>query len=245
MVINNFDLVRSKLDFSSFDYFYNIKIIVRNKDVGNDSPYSKSFTSHKEHTISWYTVRSYKSFDRCKDSIIELCNNNHFRAYIDLDTKSHSEASRNLLNKVQSDYIDAVKYKAGKDGKFKPLDALVRSCMTVTESNVGRNHSYVLLDLDDKNKYSMDYARIRCKLVEFPSEKTFCYETIAGYHIIVPLVEFNKWDHYYNKADVKQKEEFERRNGRIPELYERIMKLRREPDIEVKHNANALLYCNI
>ena len=244
MIIDNFDLIRSKLDFSSFDYFYNIKIIVRNKDVGNDSPYSKSFSSHKEHIISWYSVRSYESFDRCKDSIKALCDNNHFRAYIDLDTKSHSEASKNLLNKVQSDFIDAVKYKAGKDGKFQPLDALVRSCMTITESNVGRNNSYVLMDLDDKNKYSMDVARIKCKLIEYPNEKVFCYETKAGYHVIVPLVEFNKWDHYCNKLGSKEKEEFERKNGKITELYELVMKLRREPDIEVKYNANALLYYN-
>ncbi|MDE6209598.1 MAG: hypothetical protein K2M73_08020 [Lachnospiraceae bacterium] len=244
-VVDNFGIIGKCLDFSNFDYFYNIKIIVRNKDVGANSPYSKTFTSHKEHVISWYSIRSREAFYRCRDAIIALCDNNGFRAYIDLDTKSHSEASKLLLSKVQSDFIDAVKYKAGKDGKFQPLDVLVRSCMTKSEVNVSRDKSWVLLDLDDKAKYSSIYAYLCVAIEDLEFPKAICYETVAGYHVIVPLNEFNKWDFFCNKATNEQKIELQKKNGNIPEPWTVVMDLRSRSDIEVKYNANALLYCNM
>ena len=100
MIINNFDLIKSLLKFEDKDDFYFLQIIQRKKD-GNQVPSA----NNGYRTIKTYYIRSVEDFDRRKEAIIELCEQNNARAYINLNVRS----AREVALEAAKSYIDLVR----------------------------------------------------------------------------------------------------------------------------------------
>ena len=100
MNVNNFDLIRNLLKFEDKDDFYFLQIIQRKKD-GNIVPAA----NNGYRTIKTYYIRSFEDFDRRKEAIIQLCEQNNARAYINLNVRSAKEVA---LEAAKA-YIDLVR----------------------------------------------------------------------------------------------------------------------------------------
>ena len=76
-MIDNFDTIKSLLDFSKADTFYFIQILKRRKE----NPEMKSGTS----VIDNFYVYELNDMDKLKDKIIDRCVKHNARAYINLN----------------------------------------------------------------------------------------------------------------------------------------------------------------
>ena len=100
MIINNFDLIKSLLKFDNNDDFYFLQIIQRKKD-GNIVPAA----NNGYRTIKTFYIRSIEDFERRKEAIIQLCEQNNARAYINLNVRSAKE----VVLEAAKAYIDLVR----------------------------------------------------------------------------------------------------------------------------------------
>lgn len=100
MIVDNFDIIRELLKFEDKDDFYFLQIIQRKKD-GNLVPSA----NNGYRTIKTYYIRSVEDFDRRKPAIIQLCEQNHARAYINLNVRNAKEVA---LTAAKA-YIDLVR----------------------------------------------------------------------------------------------------------------------------------------
>lgn len=100
MLIDNFWLIKTLLDFKDKDDFYFLQIIQRKKD-GNDVPSA----NNGYRTIKTYFIRSLEDFERRKDAIIQLCEQNNARAYINLNVRN----AREVALAAAKAYIDLVR----------------------------------------------------------------------------------------------------------------------------------------
>lgn len=100
MLVDNFDIIRGLLKFDDKDDFYFLQIIQRKKD-GNQVPSA----NNGYRTIKTYYIRSIEDFDRRKETIIQLCEQNNARAYINLNVRNAKEVA---LTAAKA-YIDLVR----------------------------------------------------------------------------------------------------------------------------------------
>jgi len=99
MVVDNFELIKTLLKFEDKDDFYFCQIIQRKKD-GNDVPSA----NNGYRTIKTYYIRSFEDYDRRVPAIIQLCEQNNARAYINLNVRNAKEVAL----QCSKAYIDLV-----------------------------------------------------------------------------------------------------------------------------------------
>lgn len=243
--IDNFELFREFLNFSKEDYYYNIKIIVRAKDVGKDSPYLKSFTTHNEHVVSWFSIYSLDQFNRMESFIKALLDNNPFRAYIELNTKSNAKATYNLQNTINGNMADFLKSDMSHYTVLR-LDALVRSVVSKDNSCVNRDLSWVLLDIDNVLNTKSIYKNTISNAVNSIRKKNivpiYSYETITGIHVILPVKEYRRY------LEISANMEYgEGVNRYVPtnNIFSELNAILNYGPTDIKENANGLLYVNM
>ena len=178
MNVNNFDLIRTLLKFDDKDDFYFLQIIQRKKD-GNIVPSA----NNGYRTIKTYYIRSLEDFDRRKEAIIQLCEQNNARAYINLNVRSAKEVA---LEAAKA-YIDLVREDRCHQG-HRVYDHV---CGVTPKMGVKKKW---IVDVDDLTK---EQADIICeKICKCPSERHYnaindVYDniiarihTVHGQHII-------------------------------------------------------------
>ena len=99
MIVNNFELIKSLLHFDDKDDFYFCQIIQRKKD-GNNVPSA----NNGYRTIKTYYIRSIEDFERRIPAIIQLCEQNNARAYINPNVRN----AREVALQCSKAYIDLV-----------------------------------------------------------------------------------------------------------------------------------------
>ena len=100
MIIDNFDIIRSHLDFidKNLDR-YVIHILRRVKDISEDMKNALG-SRESQRLIKTYYIDSIDYFDRKKEAIKELCRSNNARAYIIVQPKDNFECLINLGQKI-------------------------------------------------------------------------------------------------------------------------------------------------
>ena len=88
--VDNFDLIKSLLKFNDKGDFYFLQIILRKKDGFNDPGANRN---NGYRTVKSYYIKSVAEFDNKRKEITQLCNQNHARAYINLNVRN----MRNVL----------------------------------------------------------------------------------------------------------------------------------------------------
>ena len=99
-ITDNFKLIEKLLRFKDKDDFYFTQIIQRKKD-GNEVPSA----NNGYRTIKTYYIRSVEDFNRRRPAIIQLCEQNNARAYINLNVRNAKEVA---LTAAKA-YIDLVR----------------------------------------------------------------------------------------------------------------------------------------
>lgn len=179
MNVNNFDLIKTLLKFEDKDDFYFLQIIQRKKD-GNIVPAA----NNGYRTIKTYYIRSIEDFDRRKEAIIQLCEQNNARAYINLNVRSAKEVA---LEAAKA-YIDLVREDRCHQG-HRVYDHV---CGVTPKIGVKKKW---IIDVDELSTEQVEtICNIICKCnsafpMENPDPVTFDniiarIPTAHGYHII-------------------------------------------------------------
>ena len=148
VTVDNFDIIRGLLKFDDKDDFYFLQIIQRKKD-GNQVPSA----NNGYRTIKTYYIRSIEDFDRRKPAIIQLCEQNNARAYINLNVRNAKEVA---LAAAKA-YIDLVREDRCEQG-HRVYD---HACGVTPKMGVKKKW---IVDIDDLSGNEIDaICSIICK----------------------------------------------------------------------------------
>lgn len=242
MLIDNTELVRDHfLDFQTNDEYYIVKVIVRRKDV-IDNPkyegYHTLFGSHHERFINYYTIRSIDEYDTLVPLIKNICNDNPFRAYLCTDVKSYYKSIINLNEYIGEVYKDTIlkhdRLIKGNPLHYKKLEDVMKSATCKVESNVNRDRTYILLDIDNKSiEVNREIIDLMEKLRETDMNDSIRYKTFNGSHILLPFKYYKEINYQIKKPNVNPSP-----------LVNAYLALSEREDVDVKKNAMLLLYAN-
>lgn len=168
MVVDNFDLISSALEWNNKDEFYFLQIIQRKKD-GNDTGRG----NNGARTIKTYYIFNQDDFSRRKNKIIELCEANNARAYIHLNRRN----ARDCCIVAAQEYLKLIK----EDNCFQGIRIWDHAC------GIERDHNYPKLWLLDVDSKDPDYIwRVLKVLFECRGEPKVKLHipTLHGYHLI-------------------------------------------------------------
>ena len=99
MIIDNWKLIREKLDFSDKDKFYFIELLQRKKD-------DPSFPSNNR-LIKYYFVYSLEYYDKIEEEVKKLSDCTGARVYILLNRRSYKKCALNILSDAAQMCIDS------------------------------------------------------------------------------------------------------------------------------------------
>lgn len=171
MEVNNFNLIKEILRFSSPDDFYHLQIIKRKKEnpeLGSNS-----------YVVKTYYIRSIEHLEKYYNEIISICNYHKARAGINLNKRSFEKVGFNTLKKI-TDQIMNKDFKSIRNA----YNSVCGSC-----SNAGKGKKWII-DVD-----SLDINVLNETYDKFPKKNHIVtLPTKNGYHIITKpfnLEEFN------------------------------------------------------
>ena len=133
-MINNIELIKPLLNFTSEDDFYFIQICLRKKDHPNLALSNK----HSAHIIREYYLTSLSHLDKIEQEMLTLCEVFKARAYINLNKRSFKKTSLKALT-LLAENISNENYKSN------------RSVFQSATGKLGSNgEKYWVLDYDFK-----------------------------------------------------------------------------------------------
>lgn len=175
-MIDNFEQIKSLLEFTSDDDYYFVEIIQRKKDF----PFDTDMPS--QWCIKSYAVTSTEKFDKLKQQIEMLCDYYHARAYINLNKKSKKKTTvilmKECLSMIENENCNSL---------FSKLDSAAGQCSGEKSTRT------FLLDVDTKDKGIVNYLEDVIKACN--GEVKAILPTVNGYHVISSpfnVQDFNK-----------------------------------------------------
>ena len=182
MIIDNFEVIRSHLDFidTKLDR-YIIHILRRPKDLSPDFK-NELGSNEAQRLIRTYYVDSLEYFDRKIPAIKELCTANKARAYIIVQPKDNFECLLNLGKKI----FDTIQ---NKNYSVKP-DHLMRQAFC--EWHKTRKKQWVI-DLDEDSPEDMQgwtldsvvqLVKQQLEAIGKTSAEMYVTKTKHGHHVI-------------------------------------------------------------
>lgn len=106
--VDNFDLIKEHLSFNNKDEFYVVQILQRKKD-GNASLHVR----HGYRLLKTYCIYSVQSLNDLHDRIVELCEDNNARAYINMNVRNASEVALECIKRYASLVNDGNSHMGG------------------------------------------------------------------------------------------------------------------------------------
>lgn len=184
-MIDNFEQIKSYLDFESSDVFYYVQIIKRRKE----NPDLKV----NNYMIKSYTIKSIDYLDLKKEEIITLCKLHNARAYINLNKRSFEKCAYHSMKKL-TDVILAKSFVSAK----KVFDS-------VASSHSSDKEKKWLIDVDDMDFPSplmMAHIDHNCK--PYGNKIVGVIRTVNGCHLITKPFNIVQFREKYPDVEVKK-----------------------------------------
>lgn len=184
-MIDNFEQIKSYLDFDSSDVFYYVQIIKRRKE----NPDLKV----NNYMIKSYTIKSIDYLDLKKEEIITLCKLHNARAYINLNKRSFEKCAYHSMKKL-TDVILAKSFVSAK----KVFDS-------VASSHSSDKEKKWLIDVDDMDFPSplmMAHIDHNCK--PYGNKIVGVIRTVNGCHLITKPFNIVQFREKYPDVEVKK-----------------------------------------
>lgn len=187
-MINNLELIKPLLIFDSNEYFYQILIMTRNKDIGNIN----TEKSQKHRIIKEYYIESIDYLERKMGEISKLCEFFSARAYINLNRINKSKLGLELLKQTI--------IKLENNNNF--LNILSKSIGS-TKTDI-RNW---VIDIDSHNLELVKEVKlfINTKLSPIGEKTKLILPTPNGFHIVSSPFNLKDFQSKYGNTIVVQK----------------------------------------
>lgn len=187
MIVDNWKLIRSKLDFSDSDKFYFIELMQRKKD-------DSSFPANNR-MVKYYFVYSLEYYDRIEPEVKKLSDCTGARVYILLNRRSYKKCALNLL-------ADAAKMCI--DDNFQHFPNLVSSVVGKYADEPNKNW---VVDVDYDELWDGNLSKIVNTIDSLEpnpgSHKIkFDVPTLHGLHLISTPFNCQKFSQIYPNIDI-------------------------------------------
>ena len=151
MVIDNFEIFRSRLEFKEKTDRYIVHIMRRPKDLVGIPEMKAIGANEHQRLLRTYYIDSLEYFDRKTPAMKELCETNHARAYILPQVRNNFECLLSLGEKV----LETIRLG---NWSVKP-EHLLRSAYC--EYHKSRDKRWILdLDRDEMTEYLYDKSKV-------------------------------------------------------------------------------------
>lgn len=163
-MINNFEQIKSLLNFDSEDTFYHLQILKRKKEhpeLGSNS-----------YVVKTYYIKSIEHLKRVFPEIKNICDFHNARAYINLNKRSFERIAYHTLKKVTDCILN-------KDFKS------VRKAYESVCGAFSTGDKLWIIDIDDNNFDSSNIIEYIDKQKPIGPKVVAKIPTKSGYHLIV------------------------------------------------------------
>lgn len=169
-MVDNFDQIRSLLNFRSEDEFYFVQILQRKKDhnIGKING-----SNNNSRLIKAYYIDSLDKYDFLKIEIIELCKLFGARACINLNKRSYEKMAFQMIKNI-SDHMMNKEYKK-----------IYRSYNTVCGLYSINSDKNWIIDIDDPNYNSTELIKFINNQKPEGDKLVSKIPSKNGYHLIV------------------------------------------------------------
>lgn len=195
MVVDNWNLIREKLDFSDKDKFYFIELMQRKKD-------DSSFPANNR-MVKYYFVYSLEYYNKIEDEVKKLSDCTGARVYILLNRRSYKKCMLNML-------ADAAKMAI--DDNYLHFPNLIPS---VVGKYADESDKKWIVDIDyddwDETKYNainkggIKFLELFIDSLEphtVESKIKFRVPTLHGIHLITSPFNYQKFSQEYPNIDI-------------------------------------------
>lgn len=195
MVVDNWQYLRSKLDFSDPDKFYFIELMQRKKD-------NPDFPSNNR-MVKCYFVYSMQYYDAIESEVKKLSDCTGARVYILLNRRSYKKCLLNVLKDAAQIAID---------NNYEHLPKLVSSVCGKYSDESNKNW---IIDIDYANWNDLEYNAINkggLRQLELfidslephseISKVKFRVPTLHGVHIITSPFNCHEFNKVYSNIDI-------------------------------------------
>ena len=192
MVVDNWNLIREKLDFSDKDKFYFIELMQRKKD-------DSSFPANNR-MVKYYFVYSIEYYNKIEDEVKKLSDCTGARVYILLNRRSYKKCMLNML-------ADAAKMAI--DDNYLHFPNLIPS---VVGKYADESDKKWIVDIDyDETKYnainkddikSLELFIDSLEPHTVESKIKFRVPTLHGVHLITSPFNYQKFSQEYPNIDI-------------------------------------------
>lgn len=132
-MVDNFNELKKYLDFSDYDRFYYLQLLVRKKENPNQDKSVK--------VIREYYIDDMDYYDKIESQVKELCHSFNARAYLRLNRRSWKKVSFHMLKRLTT-LIEQEDYKASR--------SLLSKAMGLTFDEDKEDKVWII-DIDDVN----------------------------------------------------------------------------------------------
>lgn len=189
-VVDNWELIRSKLDFSDPDKFYFIELMQRKKDF-------PEFPANNR-MVKYYFVYSLEYFDRIKQEVIDISEATGARVYILLNRRSYKKCLLNVL---------ADGAKMAIDDNYLHFPNLIPS--VVGKYSAETNKSWVvdidkIKDIEIPKEFIKDVVDCinECEPKIGKSKIKFTIPTLHGMHLITSPFNCQEFSKHFPGIDI-------------------------------------------
>lgn len=192
MVVDNWNLIREKLDFSDKDKFYFIELMQRKKD-------DPSFSANNR-MVKYYFVYSLEYYNKIEDEVKKLSDCTGARVYILLNRRSYKKCMLNMLADAAKMAIDdnylhfpnlipsvVGKYADESDKKWiVDVDYDETKCNAINKGDI----KFLELFIDSLEPHTVE------------SKIKFRVPTLHGIHLITSPFNYQKFSQEYPNIDI-------------------------------------------
>lgn len=179
-MVDNFGKIKSFLETESDDDFFFLQVLKRKKenpDIGSNS-----------YCLKTYYVSSREYLEKKRKEIIDLCDSNNARAYINLNRRSYEKMAFHVLKKL-SDQIMNKDYKSVK-----------KSYDSVCGSFSNEKNKKWIIDIDSKDTEFIE--SVKSYVEDIQGDFYDLIPTKNGFHIITSPFNLSFFREKYNDVDV-------------------------------------------
>lgn len=197
-MIDNFEQIKTLLDFPDEDTFYFAQIIMRKKD----NP-STTGSNNSARLIKAYYIKSIEHLDKVKDEMILLANHYNARVCINLNKRSFERTAFHTLKKITDQILN-------KDYKS------VRRAYNSACGEYSTGDKRWIIDIDTKDtSYLIPLIEELSKLRPEGSKVLCTVPTKHGYHIITSPFDISGFNYIFGSWHTIPKPDLHKNNPTI------------------------------
>jgi hypothetical protein len=194
-MIDNFEQIKTLLEFKSEDDFYFGQIIMRKKDNPNTTG-----SNNNARLIKAYYIKSIKQLENLKEEMVTLANLYNARVCLNLNRRSFEKTAFLTLRKISNQIMD------------KDFKSVRRAYNSACGEYLGTDKKW-LLDFDTKDESFVSLLKNLLENIEPIGEKILAkIPSKTGYHLITCPFNVSRFNYFFNSWNDILKPEIHKNN---------------------------------